>query len=471
MAAVESRTSTSAQSDAAASARGLARIAIPLYERLTGHRPWREAARLGALQWRPAEELEALAMRTLRPLLAHAAAHVPYYRALFAAAGVSVDDLRRPADLARVPASTKAALRAAFPAGVTADNLPATRRLPRVTGGSTGEPFAFFADRATAEARLATYLLFRDWAGVSAHDARLHIASAVHFQDRPSKIESILRRLLLGERLVAVLGTQLTLTDLAAQVARLAAHGRYFLWTYPSFAARLAAQLLDSGTRLAASPAAIVCYAETLTAIDAARIAAAFDCAVANLYSCMEVPLLAFTCPDQRGVMHVNTQRALVRVVGDDGTDVLPGERGRVLLTDLSNYVMPFINYEIGDAAVAAAPCGCGRGLPTLAAVDGRSTEVLRTVDGRSVSASTLNGFLLVTCAAAPLLREYQAEQTAADSIVLRVVPAPGAAAATAALAARLPELFGVAMRVRLEIVEHIDVEPSGKRLIVKALR
>ena len=59
--------------------------------------------------------------------------------------------------------------------------------------------------------------------------------------------------------------------------------------------------------------------------------------------------------PDNADMLHVNSERAVVRVVRDDGTAAAVGERGRVLLTDLANHVMPFINYDIGDRAVAVA--------------------------------------------------------------------------------------------------------------------
>jgi len=63
------------------------RVLFPLYERLSGRRFWTELRRLRALQWRSPEELEARALRKLRPLLAHAYTHVPYYRDLFDRAG------------------------------------------------------------------------------------------------------------------------------------------------------------------------------------------------------------------------------------------------------------------------------------------------------------------------------------------------------------------------------------------------
>ena len=42
-----------------------------------------------------------------------------------------------------------------------------------------------------------------------------------------------------------------------------------------------------------------------------------------------------------------------------------------VVVTDLANHVMPFINYSAGDLAVAGERCPCGRGMPTLARLDG----------------------------------------------------------------------------------------------------
>src|SRR5262245_59025510 len=183
----------------------ITRLIVPLYERVTGRRPWSEATQLGELQWRAPAELEMRAMSRLQPLLAHAGVHVPYYRDLFRAANIAPNNIRTLADLEQVPTTTKASLRAASPR-VLADNLPARRRVRRVTGGSTGAPFTFFVDRGLPDFRLGTFLLFRKWAGVGDRDARLHIASAIHFQDRPGRLERVLRRQVLGERLVFALG-------------------------------------------------------------------------------------------------------------------------------------------------------------------------------------------------------------------------------------------------------------------------
>jgi phenylacetate-CoA ligase len=170
-------------------------------------------------------------------------------------------------------------------------------------------------------------------------------------------------------------------------------------------------------------------------------------------------------------VFHVNSERAIVRVVGEDGRDAAPGERGRVLLTDLCNHVMPFINYDIGDTAVAGPPCPCGRGLPTLSGLEGRATEVIVTPSGRWVAAGAVERLLTFGCGIVSCAWEYQAVQTAADAVALRVVPNARFNGEAAGLIHRqLGALLGPDVRLTVETVDRIAPEASGKRLVIKPL-
>ena len=66
------------------------------------------------------EELRALQLNRLRWTVRHAYDHVPHYRAAFDAAGVHPDDVRELADLAKLPFTAKADLRANYPYGMFA---------------------------------------------------------------------------------------------------------------------------------------------------------------------------------------------------------------------------------------------------------------------------------------------------------------------------------------------------------------
>ena len=83
---------------------------------------------------------------------------------------------------------------------------------------------------------------------------------------------------------------------------------------------------------------------------------------------------------------HVAVENALVEILDEQGRDVTLGEAGRVVVTGFYNYAMPFIRYELGDIAVAGdAACKCGRALPVIARVEGRTRNAFVFRDGARV--------------------------------------------------------------------------------------
>jgi len=100
-----------------------------------------------------------------------------------------------------------------------------------------------------------------------------------------------------------------------------------------------------------------------------------------DMYSANEVGYMALQCPEFEHY-HVQSEAVLVEVVDEGGEPCPPGGIGRVLVTSLNNFAMPLIRYDIGDYAEAGAPCPCGRGLPVLARIMGRSRNMLRLPGG-----------------------------------------------------------------------------------------
>ena len=444
------------------------RVVFPVYERLTGRRLWTGVQQLRELQWRSSAELAARSGVRLRSLAIHAQRHVPFYRELFGAAGVDAATIGRVEDLTRLPVVTKAALRARFPGGVVADDRPVVRRFAATTSGSTGLPFTVLGDRDSADETLASYLFFLEWAGAALWQTRidLGVRRGRSYNAAPwatSAAARSLRRLALGEDVRWVLSTDLSAAELRALVARLSRRRGYFVRAYPAYAAELGARLLADGVALPAAPRAVISCAETLTAARAAIIARAFGAPVVNHYSAWEALHLAQTCPDNPALLHVNTERAVIWVARVDGTPAARGEHGRLILTTLSNYVQPFVNYDIGDWGALGGPCPCGRGWPTLEGLEGRTSEAIRTPSGRIVSAILLNQLTSVNG-----LWEYQLRQTTADEVVFRAVQAPTfTPAAAGALRADLQACLGDDVTLRIEVVDRIQAEPSGKRPVI----
>ena len=140
-----------------------------------------------------------------------------------------------------------------------------------------------------------------------------------------------------------------------------------------------------------------------------------------------------------------------------------------MLLTDLENYAMPFINYAVGDRAVVGRSCACGRGLPVLAALDGREAEVIRLPAGDEISTFTVDSFMRRR-ADIRTFREYQIVQTARDRVEIRLVATPEFTLRDAEhLRQGFEALLGSEVTTEVVKVEDIPLEPSGKRLAVKS--
>jgi phenylacetate-CoA ligase len=449
------------------------RIIFPAHERISGHRFWSQFLELKNLQWMPEAQLEERALQKLKRLITHAYENVPYYREAFLGAGVSPDDIVSLIPMDRVPITTKADIRRNFPGNITAQNIPSKRRETKRTSGSTGLPLEFYADLGGMDAVRSSYLLLWGWAGIAPWVPGFHILSPAHHDFEPglrSTLSRFIRRLLLGERLIPLEAHKLRPEKLAEGIRSLGKGTRYFIWAPPSRACRLARTMEEDGIDLPEYPCALISYAETLSAIDREVLQSAFRCPVFNYYGSEEVPFLAQTCPDNPQVLHVNSERALVRVVRENGTNAIPGERGRVIITDFSNYVMPLINYDMGDYAVKGDRCPCGRGFPTLERVEGRAFEAVTTPAGLSYPSGMLSDFLCLEWGAVPYVWEYQFVQTGPADVQLRIVPTRlFSSDVEKILKANFEELLQWEVRVQIELVDQVEVEPSGKRFVVKS--
>ncbi|HTK90846.1 MAG TPA: hypothetical protein VL948_11380 [Verrucomicrobiae bacterium] len=447
-------------------------VVHPLGERL-GIGACRTVRALAERQWWRPEVLRAHAETKLRALVEHAARHVPYYRDLFSAAGLDPGDVRTLEDLARIPLTTKQELRPAFPQRTTAENLPVARQRRMMTSGSTGVPLEFYWDRAALPIMGGTEWFWLGWAGTASWHTRLLITSPAYFYDQltpPRPFHRLATGVVLGERTARLPANEATPARFRALVAEVGRRGPYYIRGYPGSLASLAAGLAADGAPLAAAPRVIGAFAETLTPANARHLEDVFGCPVVNYYSAWEVPQIAQTCPDNPGMLHVN-ERVIARVVGPDGRDVGTGEWGRLVVTDLANFVMPFINYTVGDAAISGGLCPCGRGLPTIARLEGRDTEIIETPDGRVIAAGALGQLLTFVVGIMPYVWEYQAVHAAPTSVRLLVVPTARFSEAFRATVERaVQDFLGPAMRVTVEPVSAIPLEPSGKRLIIRRL-
>lgn len=435
------------------------RVLYPLQEALQGRDFLARLEAWSRLQYLPPDELRTRQEEKLRAIFRHAREHVPLYAERCKALGLGPDDVRHLDDLPKLPILSREDVRSRFPDGMVADNVPHSRRILDRTSGSSGVPLAFYRDRTSRDSVLAGFLLFNAWAGIRPGDRTVHIGAPPTF-----RLNSRLSAALRGHTDVSVF--DLNDRHAGAILARLVRIGPDLIEGFASSLFVLAQTALRSGVR--PSPRAVVMTSDTLPAAEPLR--QAFGCPVFNRYGNREIcGALAQGCGQGTG-LHVNTELCVLEVVDERGRPVPAGGKGRILVTDLSNRVMPLLRLDTGDEAEAGGSCSCGRGFPLIGGIEGRVSEFLVSPRNLRISPAALGHYLFVVRPYAAQILKFQAEQSRVERVVFRFVPlGPRRESLREALGRDLRAFLGGDIEVEVEWVDDIPAEPSGKRPVVKS--
>jgi phenylacetate-CoA ligase len=388
-------------------------------------------------RWRKYRE-ERLAL-----LLHRAATKVPYYREQWA-------ERRRHGDnaswelLENWPILTKDAVRG-HARGLIAEDCDIATMTCEHTSGTSGKPLDLWLSRSTIR---NWYALFearcRRWYGLSRHDRWAILGGQLVAPVSQTKPPFWVWNAGLNQLYVSVY-------HIAPSTARayLDALRRYrvrYLVGYPSALDALAEAAGEHGvTDL--NLAAVITNAEPLLASQRAHIENGFRCPVHETYGMSEIVAAANQC--EHGAMHLWPEAGVLESVDGD-----------LISTGLMNPDMPLIRYRTGDRAIldtGAPGCACGRALPLLGAIDGRSDDVLYTRDGRRV------GRLDPIFKASLPLHEAQIVQETLDRVRVLYVPDRGFTPQSAADLVRLLRDRMGPIDVALEAVDRVPRGANGK--------
>ena len=399
----------------------------------------------------------------LARLLHRAATRVPYYRAHW-------EERRRRGDTASFerlenwPILGKPPLREKAEAFL-ADDVDPRKMIVVETSGTTGTPVKLYRSHRTE----------RDW--YSIFEARLRRWNGVTLRDRWAHHGGA--RVVPGGRRVPPFWVwnaalrQLYLSSYHATPdaapAYVDAMRRYrvaYMLGYPSAMHSIARTALERGIE-APRLAVVISNAERLYDFQRAAIEKAYGCRVQNTYGQGEISCAASECA--HGTMHLWPDVGVTEWLRDDGdAPVEPGSVGRLVVSGLINSDMPLIRYAIGDRAARPAGetrCACGRKLPVLGAIEGRTADVILTPAG-----SPVGGLDTIFHSGLPM-REAQIVQETLYRIRINVVPAPGFGPAHADdMRQGIRERLGDGVEVLVDEVDSIPRTPAGKFQVQKSL-
>jgi phenylacetate-CoA ligase len=395
----------------------LKNVIYPLYEmkRLQNERMIQYLKFLNKTQWWGRSDLDRLQIKKLKLLLNHADKNVPYYHKIFKELNFQPNALTNINELKRLPILTKEIIKNNFQ-DLCARNYRKEDFISSATGGSTGTPMNFFIDRKWKACNEGAAYRAWSWSGYEIGDKIAYLWGATQDIKNQNKIINRINYNML--RIIKFNTFKLTQENMQGYIKILRKYKPKAINSYASAAFNLS-QYMESQYIEDIKPEAILTTADMLYDYKRKTIERVFGCDVYDYYSGRDTSLQAAECPEHTGY-HLSIENAVVEFIKENET-VTNGETGKIILTDLCNYAMPFIRYEIGDLGILSDEnCPCGRKLPLMKSIKGRILDTIITPDGKMLTGEFFPAIFADYHIKG--IEEYQIIQKKKDKLLIKII-------------------------------------------------
>lgn len=394
----------------------------------------------------------------LKSLLLHART-VPYYRRVFEALKFNRKKWTSN-DLSRLPILTKDILRNEFDQLVSSNASLENCWLNR-TSGSTGEPTLNYHEPVVWEAFDVCAMRMQDSIGISdcQRIVRLIPRYFAHSQD-------ILRSFFVdtnGWHWAWEIHEDRSVDEIIDAINQI---GPSVLYGNPFLMRGVAARLKQRNEHLDIGH--VISSFESLDPASRQMFEHAFGTeALIDVYGFSEIGDVAWECLAGRGQhYHVNADYLIVEVVDPDtNLPCAPNEVGHIVVTSLFHRAMPLIRYSPGDLGVLSDNyCECGRKLPLLSQVVGRTVDFVVAKNGAHLSPYEFFGILIDQA-----VGRFTLIQERPGQITVILESLPYTPIDIAAITNRVKEKLGELSDVEIHIVDRLPTGPGRKHLAFRS--
>lgn len=397
-------------------------------------------------------DLEAYQLQEFKTLVNYAKSNSPYYTNLLE--DLDLNDLKNLDDLNKIPVLEKDALRSNIDAFKPKEPSGFSFKADS-TSGSSGKKLIFH--REINHHAQAIHMRSRRWMGLGLFPKTYTIWGASWDVQKANKsFKNRIKNWLKNSNILS--GYNLSDADMNRYLYLMKRKRVVKLVSYPSILYLLAEYAKNNNIKF--SPKVIVTGGERLYDYQREFIESVFDCKVYNLFGSRDIPLISQEC--EQGRIHIMSEQVLVEVQTDEGEIKREGE-GDLIVTHFHNRATPFIRYRNGDRVkLSNDACPCGRQLPLMDEILGRSFEVIEFPNGNRVGGS----FWTLVSRSVNGIDEFEVIQKKNGSIVFRFVSKNEIDMNQ--LKANITQHSGQDVELRFERVDEILLGDNGKRNFVK---
>jgi phenylacetate-CoA ligase len=439
------------------------RIGFPLQDFYTNTRIIDTRRFLMESQYWDKERIEEYRLLKLKSLVQHAYINVPFYRKKFDMTGLKPSDINKMEDIKKIPVVTKADLRSENSDFVARGGSKHHIRIGK-TGGTTGSPTLVYKDQYDRTFTWASYYRWYTWMGLEMGSKSLTLWGARNvtrvkpFDIIKTNVTNYI------QNTVDINSFNINRDNIGQLVRRLNHSKPHLIKGYTSALLFLGEYLEEKKEALSYSPTAISTTTETLFPHNRQFLEKVFNAPVYDQYGCGEVAAIAYECSHHNG-LHINQEHVIVEILDDNGMPA--DQQGNIIVTNLDNYIMPFIRYANGDvAAVSEKECSCGVCQPLMTSLYGRSCETITLKSGARVHGVFFTDILYEKGIYSDKIHRFQVYQTVAGEIEFRIEsPYEKDDLTDRLLYESLVKYFNKVLIIRMKRLEE---EPNGKFKYIK---
>jgi len=338
--------------------------------------------------------------------------HVPYYRAIFDAKGLTPDDFKTTEDLVKFPIMTRQALREWMQAEFAAHPDKVDDWEIFSTSGSSGVPLKFATTHREAACMNANWIRVLMFAGYKPFTGKMLSFLTTHSKVDPKKGDSwvqklgIMRRRIVPEHLYVGEGMR-DLIELVNDYKPDCICFRKNVLVRMAIYAKKHAMKIHR-------PKVYTPVSEMVDEATRRLLLDTYGPGLMDAYGCNETGSCAVRLPGS-DVFYIYSDTHVLNLVDEEGNLT---DEGRVIGTTLYKKDFPIINYEIGDTAVSETI----EGVRYIKTIKGRTNDMVKHADGTETSATELmkipNGITGIA--------QFRYIQTAIDEIHILLVKDPG---------------------------------------------
>lgn len=442
-------------------------VTYPLIARRDGFRGiMRELATLEATQFLPTEQIISLQNDKIKKLLVHAYETTEFYKKRFNDSGFNPYTFIHVDDLKMLPVLTKDQIRDNLN-DMISRNYRGNELHSSETGGTTGVKMKFYRDNYCLATKEAALLRFEEWAGWDFGEPMGIVWPAQQDYVGFGTLKARIKNEFFNRQVVfpaAIIDDSLC----EQYVQKILKRKPTIIRAFSSPMYELA-KYVEKEKIKEIYLKGVITTGEPLYDHQRQLISRVFHCGVFDSYRSRDAGPLAQECEVHDG-LHINAECLYIEVNDKKVPTGVQQQMGDLLVTDLLNYGMPLIRYQMGDMGVLSnRSCPCGRGLPLIEKIAGRSADVFISPQGERISASSL--VLYLVDEAPGMIGQVQIIQDTIDHLTIKMTRNPLPTKEITDYQTKMVErLFGDKMHLCFEYVDEIPREKSGKYLFAKSV-